>query len=107
MQAGSQSLRAGPAPHSRNFLLGDQDADFGAVLRRKFRCNGKSSSPYQLSGACQDRPAFAIPRADALLIQQAFQLMRVAMARGPQPVAGTPVSQNEWETKSTPVQDWP
>src|SRR5580700_1596136 len=108
MQARSQSVRTGTqALPSRDFLLGDQDADSGAVVRRKFRRDGKSSSPYQRSGACQDGPAFAFPGADALLIQQAFQLMRVAMARRPQPVAGTPVSQNEWETKSMPVQDRP
>src|SRR5580704_8905521 len=108
MQARSQSVRTGiQALRSRDFLLGDQDADSGAVVRRKFRRDGKSSSPYQRSGACQDGPAFAFPRADALFIQQAFQLYGGAMARKAQPVGREPISENEWETKSMPVQDRP
>src|ERR1700732_389164 len=77
----------------RNFPLGDQDPDSGLFIRRKFRGDRKAASPGNKASAGQDRPPFTFPPTDALFVQQAFQLVRFAMARGPELVAWAPVSQ--------------
>src|SRR5277367_3902317 len=100
-------IRLWPFQPSRNLLLSDRYPCLGRFVHGKFRRHGESSDPGKNAGACQNWPAFALPAAYTLLVQQAFQLMGFTMARRPEAVAGTPVSQYEWETKSTFVQHRP
>jgi hypothetical protein len=81
MQSGNQSNQALAFQRSRSFFLRDRYTDLGPFVRRELRSDRESSGPGKNSGARQNRPTFAFPPAYTLLVQQAFQLVRFAMAR--------------------------
>src|SRR5260370_389933 len=79
---------------SRNCSLGDPDAGPRFITRREFRRCGKAARPPQNPAARQYWPAFALPPAYALLVQQPFQLVRASVAATPQFVALAPIPQH-------------
>src|SRR4029077_11562600 len=48
-----------------------------------------------------------LPPADALLVQQALQLVGTSVALGTEYVSGAPIAQHYWKTQPVPVQDRP
>ena len=89
------------------FFLGDHDSGSGPFIRGKFGGDRKAASPYENAATRQHRPAVTLPPADALLVQQALQLVGASVALGAQPVSGTPIAQHHWKTQPVLVQDRP
>src|SRR5882762_6213467 len=89
------------------FFLGDHDSGSGPFIRGKFSGDRKAASPYENAATRQYRPAVTLPPADALLVQQALQLVGASVTLGTQPVSGTPIAQHHWKTQPVPVQDRP
>src|SRR5882762_451603 len=89
------------------FFLGDHDSGSGPFIRGKFGGDRKAASPYKNAATRQHRPAVTLPPADALLVQQALQLVGASVTLGTQPVSGTPIAQHHWKTQPVPVQDRP
>src|SRR2546423_947328 len=90
-------LRAKEAPllHRipvRDGFLSDFNSRACCTARRKIRCNWKAPRPRKTSAAQQNRPTFALPAADPLFVQQAFQLVFAAVANWTKFVPGTPVA---------------
>src|SRR5260370_1258435 len=55
----------------------------------------------------QHRPAVTLPSADALLVQQALQLVGAAVTLGTQSVSGAPIAQHHRKTQPVAVQNRP
>src|ERR1700687_179104 len=102
------ALRNTPFPFDcSKFFLGDHDSGSDPFVRGKFGGDRKAASPYQIAATRQHRPAVTLPPADALLVQQALQLVGASVTLGTQPVSGTPIAQHHWKTQPVPVQDRP
>src|SRR6266852_720119 len=76
------------------FFLDDHDSGSGPFIRGKFGGDRKAASPYKNAATRQHRPAVTLPPADALLVQQALQLLGASVTLGTQPVSGTPIAQH-------------
>src|SRR6266478_10097970 len=92
---------------SRNCFLGDHDAGPRFITRREFPPRGKAARPRQSAATRQYWPAFALPPAYALLVQQSFQLVRASVAARPQFVAWAPIPQHQRTLQSVAVQHKP
>src|ERR1700720_2805416 len=64
------------------FFLGDHDSGSGPFIRGKLGGDRKAASPYKNAATRQHRPAVTLPPADALLVQQALQLVGTSVALG-------------------------
>src|SRR5712664_816002 len=92
---------------SRNCFLSDHDAGASLLTRHELRRRRKTARPRQNSATRQYRPAFALPPAHALLVQQSFQLVRASVAARPQFVAWAPVPQYQRRLQCVAVQHKP
>src|SRR6266849_1253115 len=90
-----------------NLFLGDHDSRPGPFIRGKFGGDRKAASPCKNTATGQHRPAVTLPSADALLIQQALQLVGAAVTLGTQSVSRAPIAQHHRETQPVAVQNRP
>jgi len=65
----------------------------------------ESADPRDDTPAGQNGPTVSFPSTDALLVQQAFQLMRLAMSQWLEGVSWAPVPQHERAAKSFVIQN--
>src|ERR1700732_1299208 len=96
-----------PSGCSNLFFLGDHDSRSGPFIRGKFGGDRKAASPCKNAATRQHRPAVTLPTADALLVQQALQLVGAAVTLGTQSVAGTPIAQHHRKEQPVPVENRP
>jgi len=79
----------------------------GSFHSRQIRGDRKAASPGKNAATRQHRPAITLPLADALLVQQALQLVGASVTLGTQSVSGAPIAQYHRKAQSVPVQDRP
>src|SRR5437660_3952788 len=92
---------------SNLFFLGDHDSRSGPFIRGKFGGDRKAASPCKNAATRQHRPAITLPSTDALLVQQALQLVGALVTPGTQSVTGTPIAQHQRKEQSVPVENRP
>src|SRR5580704_9192015 len=91
----------------RTCTLFDSDAEPGFCGGRKRGSGREPSSPGDYTCAGQYGPPVSFPTADSLLVQQAFQLVRLAMSQWLERVSWAPVPQHERLAKSVVIQNRP
>src|SRR6266851_2761677 len=90
-----------------NLFLGDHDSRPGPFIRGKFGGDRKAASPCKNTATGQHRPSVTFPPADALLVQQALQLVGASVTLGAQSVSRAPIAQHHRKTQPVAVQNRP